>query len=165
MNLVLIAPAIPDAIVDLRYATINNIVGRQLYEDSVAKLDAAVLDRLTIAAERLRQQDLRLVIWDAYRPLEVQRQLQAIDKDPRYVSDNSMHCRGLAVDATLASSEGRYLDMGTDFDELTERAHVDTSAINDEQRKNRLLLQNVMEAAGFTQWPYEWWHYDLRAPS
>ena len=35
-----------------------------------------------------------------------------------------------------------------------------TGFVNDEVRDNRRLLYNVMTAAGFTNLPSEWWHFD-----
>jgi D-alanyl-D-alanine dipeptidase len=75
----------------------------------------------------------------------------------------SNHLKGLAVDLTLANYDGTYLDMGTDFDDFSERAHVDSALITPDQQANRKILQTAMEAHGYKPWPYEWWHFDYPA--
>lgn len=163
MKLVDIAALVPDAIIDLRYATTNNITNRILYtskEQSMPQLDKpAALSLVTVAA-LLREQSYRLVIWDAYRPTEVQIALLAAESDNRYVNPKSNHCLGLATDITIADKAGNYLDMGTDFDEFSPAAHSDYNDLTTEQTTNRQILESAMTAAGFKQWPYEWWHFD-----
>lgn len=161
MRLVDLAQFIPDAVIDMRYASANNIAGQALQQSlTVAKLDEHVARRLALVAEQLTAQGLRLVIWDAYRPKSVHVQLQELQPDARYVAKNSNHCKGLAVDVTLANTEGRYLDMGTDHDEFSQRAHINTGGLSAMQVANRRILTVSMESAGFVRWPYEWWHFD-----
>ncbi|XLM23276.1 D-alanyl-D-alanine dipeptidase, partial [Chromobacterium piscinae] len=66
--------------------------------------------------------------FDALRPGRVQRVLWDIVKDtPQrvYVADparGSIHSFGMAVDLTVEDGQGRELDLGTGFDDFTERA-------------------------------------------
>ncbi len=164
MKLVALSELIPDAKVDLRYATTNNFTGKLLYtspQDIIPKLEESAALALVQSSNRLRQQSLYIVIWDSYRPTAIQQQLRQVNDDSDYVSENSNHCRGLAIDITLMTSDGVYLDMGTDFDEFTPKAHADDRSINDVQQDNRQILKTAMESAGFKQWPYEWWHFDF----
>lgn len=161
MNLVSLTSLLPDALFDLRYATTNNITGKVLDDAaSIARLDMAAASQLAKAAADFQAQDLRLVIWDAYRSVHTQAELRAIDPNQKYVLELSQHSPGLAVDITLADTSGKLLDMGTDHDEFSERAHADTTDITDEQRSNRQLLKDIMTKHGFVVWPYEWWHFD-----
>lgn len=161
MQLVLLRPLLPDAIFDLRYASPRNIVGRPLYSELDAELEEEAAQQLVLVADLLRKQSLRLVIWDAFRSLDVQRQLLAVNSDEKYVLEESNHCKGLAVDVTLADERGRLLDMGTDHDDFTPKAHSDATDLTDEQFANRQALTATMQQAGFSQWPYEWWHFDF----
>ena len=74
----------------------------------------------------------------------------------------SAHNTGGAVDLTLIGPDGRERDMGTGFDDFTAAAH--TAALEagggPGARENRRLLYACMTAAGFTNLPTEWWHYD-----
>ena len=74
-----------------------------------------------------------------------------------------VHTTGGAVDVTLVDKNGVELDMGTHFDEFSEKAHTDYFEKNCENpivRENRRILYNAMIGAGFTNLPSEWWHYD-----
>ena len=164
VNLVDLTGLIPDAILDIRYATTNNFTGRKLYEEAYAQLESKAAEHLVEAADSLRAAGVRLVIWDSYRSPEVQQQLRAVNDDEQYVLEDSMHCQGLAIDVTLArTSTGELLDMGTDYDEFSPKAHADATELTQEQVANRRLLSDTMAAHGFKQWPYEWWHFDFVA--
>ncbi|GHF37816.1 D-alanyl-D-alanine dipeptidase [Streptomyces mashuensis] len=54
------------------------------------------------------------------------------------------------------------IDMGTGFDCFDTLAHTLDPRVTGRQRAHRLLLKSVMEQAGFTNLPEEWWHYTLR---
>ena len=60
------------------------------------------------------------MIWDAFRPLAVQRKMWSLIPDERFVAnpdnDNANHCKGNAVDVTLADLDGNLLPMPTEFD-------------------------------------------------
>lgn len=163
MQLVDLRTMIPDAIVDLRYATTDNITGIKLYDHLIPELDHAAASALALAASVLRKNGYRLVIWDGYRTQDVQKQLRAVDIGGQYVLEDSNHCKGLAIDLTLVNREGEVLDMGTEFDTFTPKAHVGTTEITPEQASNRAILADAMLSSGFKEWPYEWWHYDYQA--
>lgn len=152
---------IPDAIIDVRYATAENITGVVLYEQAYPLLEETAAAQFVRAADYFRERQLHIVIWDAYRPADVQRQLRLVVGDNRYVREDSNHCRGLAVDITLAQVDGNYLDMGTEYDDFTVRAHIDADGLTEHQRANRVLLSQGMQTAGFAPYPYEWWHFDF----
>lgn len=153
---------IPDAILDVRYASPDNFTGQQLYLHQVAWLRLEPLDALARAADQLRDSGYRIVIFDAYRPPAVQQKLRKACNNDNYVAEVSNHCRGITVDLALAGVDGLYLDMGTDYDDFSERAHADTTQITEQQRANRQLLVEAMATQGFVEHPYEWWHFDYR---
>jgi D-alanyl-D-alanine dipeptidase len=163
LQLVELQPLLTNAIFDPRYATTNNVTGAALQEDAVARLQPAAAEQLAKAAEYFGDYAMRVVIWDAYRPVEVQEKLLAFNDDDKYVLDPniSKHPLGLALDITLAYKDGELLDMGTDFDDFSPKAHLDTEDLTYEQRSNRSFLAEGMEKFGFSQWPYEWWHFDF----
>lgn len=148
---------IPSAILDIRYATTNNFTGKQLYEHPVAWLRHEPLSKLEEAVKELSH---RLVIFDAFRPPEVQQILRSVVDDGNYVAEMSNHCKGITIDVTLADADGNYLDMGTEYDDFTEKAHPGTALISYEQEQNRAILKNALEKHGFVQHQYEWWHFD-----
>ena len=159
----------PEYVLDLRYNTDNNFLGRNVYAPHgitrcYLHRDAAA--RLTAAARDLHAKGFRIVLWDCYRPLSVQRAMWRIMPNERYVANpakGSNHNRGIAVDCSLARADGRELPMPTPFDDFSERAAVNARCSSDaaERCRNRDLLRGAMERAGLEPYPSEWWHYQL----
>ena len=161
-ELVDVSTVIPDAVIDIRYATADNFTGAVLYPKAVCKLRRAVAARLAKAAARLRRQQRRLVIWDCYRPRSIQQVLWDRVEDPRYVADpklGSRHNRGAAIDVALADNTGKLLAMPTKFDEFTRAAHR-RRALAGRRGAEARRLSRAMTAAGFVPMPTEWWHFD-----
>ena len=74
------------------------------------------------------------------------------------------HVRGIAIDLTLVDKNGKELDMGTGFDDMSEQSHHNSKAIqesNKEAKKNRQILAEIMQKSGFQIYENEWWHYNL----
>jgi D-alanyl-D-alanine dipeptidase len=68
-----IRTVVPDAIIDLRYATSNNFVGQPLYPaDARCLVHESMAPGLAAAAAALRAGGEVLVFWDCYRPHDVQ---------------------------------------------------------------------------------------------
>lgn len=174
--------AVPDLLVELKYATPDNFAGRVLY----LGIDACYLHRevavqLARAREllRARQPELRLLAYDCLRPHRVQREMfKVVRGTPQesYVANpertTSMHSLGCAVDLTLARADGTPLDMGTPFDHMGRAAQprheltlLREGKLSAEQVANRLLLREVMVRAGFVPLNNEWWHFNCATPA
>ncbi|HTX18750.1 MAG TPA: D-alanyl-D-alanine dipeptidase [Bacteroidota bacterium] len=152
-------------VLDLRYATANNFTHHVLYPVARCMLRRIVAESLSAAQRELRPLGLGLKIFDAYRPLSVQKKLWAAVPDDRYVanpSKGSRHNRGAAVDLTLVDSHGHELSMPTPFDDFTVRAHCDFTNLPEAELKNRALLERVMTNHGFLTMRTEWWHFDFQ---
>jgi len=161
-DLVEVASVIPDAVIDMRYATKDNFTGDVLYPKAVCKLRRAVAARLARAAQALRKQDRRLLIWDCYRPLSIQKLLWERVPDPRYVADpkqGSRHNRGAAIDLALVNKDGSEVTLPTKFDEFSRAAHR-SRALAGKHGAEAKRLSAAMTAAGFASIPTEWWHFD-----
>ena len=154
----------------------------------------AALNRL-LKIISLLPEDYGILIWDIYRPRAVQAKLfhwmaDEVRKNFPHLTDEehhievtkfvsptakigekycSPHLSGGAIDLTLYKvSTGETLNMGTEFDDFSERAHRDyfknkTSLSPAELtiKENRDLLCQSMEAVGFTSYEHEWWHFDI----
>lgn len=164
-GLIDVRTAVPDAVLDLRYATADNFVGVQLYPAYARCLVHESLGPgLAAAAAQLRAQGYRLVFWDCYRPHDVQVRMFNAVPDPAWVARPGEYARSheaaRSVDVTLASG-GRLVDMGTDFDDFTPRATAyATDGVSAAQQANRALLRDAMAAGGLAVYAGEWWHFD-----
>lgn len=155
--------AAPSLLLDLRYATDDNFLGRAVYDAPRCLLvpDAAV--RLLAAEAALRAEGYRLVVWDCYRPRSVQAAMWAILPDPTYVADpveGSRHNRGAAVDVGLRALDGSEVPLPTEHDDFTPRAHRDATDLPPEAIDHRERLERAMVEAGWIPLPSEWWHFD-----
>ncbi len=150
-----------------------------------------VLVRLQKAA-RLLPAGIELVVLDGWRPLRVQQYLfdtlmaamkahfsseseaELLARSRHFVAPPSSdpaapspHLTGGSVDVTLCDGDGNWLDMGTEFDDISPWSYSAAfeavgkpSAREADVIENRRLLHSVMTHAGFTNLPSEWWHFD-----
>ncbi len=162
--------------VDLRYASANNFVGRDLYaphDCAWLHRDAAAALEKSVAWLKHDRHEVKLLVLDALRPQRVQEALwNALEgTDLRgYLAEpvrGSIHSFGMAVDITLVDADGKELDMGTGFDDMSERSHPALEAsmmasgeLTARQIANRRLLRHAMEQGGWLPISSEWWHFD-----
>lgn len=179
-----ISTVIDDAAFDIRYYSPNNFTGHKIdgYKAPRAYLTKEALAALKVAAEDLRNQGYRLLIWDSYRPQK------AVDNFVRWINDaeddgdktfypalqksellagnyimaKSGHTRGSTVDLTIIKKDGSFVDMGGTFDLFSEVSHPDYQNLTDEQKHNRQILHDAMINAGFKGIDSEWWHFTLK---
>ncbi|NNN05531.1 MAG: hypothetical protein HKL90_06490 [Elusimicrobia bacterium] len=154
--------ALPEAVLDVRYAGTANMLGRPVYSRAAAFLRRSTAIKLAAAAADLRARGLRLVVYDAYRPLSAQRVLWEARPDARYVADparGSAHNRGGAVDAGLADADGRALAMPCDFDAFGPLAAHGAAGAPAPAAARVRTLRAALESAGFEALAEEWWHY------
>ncbi|MFM9033408.1 MAG: M15 family metallopeptidase [Mycobacterium sp.] len=164
-GLIDVRSVVPDAVVDLRYATADNFVGVPLYPpDARCLVHESLGAGLATAAGVLRKQGLALVFWDCYRPHAVQVRMFEAVPDPAWVARPGSYARSheaaRSVDVTMASG-GDLVDMGTGFDDFSPRATAyATDGIGAGQQANRAMLRTAMAAGGLAVYSGEWWHFD-----
>lgn len=106
---------------------------------------------------------------------------------PDYIATRSGHSRGATLDLTLVPAETAgeaqaeaevkprgctapqkrrapdgSLAMGTSFDCFDVKANTAALSLSAEERQNRDLLVEAMQARGFENYPLEWWHFTLQ---
>lgn len=164
--LVNVSRFIPGIRKDIRYATVNNFTHEQLYTTAAVYLRLPAAKALKAVQQELNKKGLGLLIFDGYRPYRVTEKMWTIVPDAQYAADprsGSGHNRGVAVDLTIIDlNTGKAVNMPTDFDDFTEKAHHDHVLTDSTVAANRELLRDVMEKYGFTPLPTEWWHYVLK---
>lgn len=179
------ATQVPNLVVDLRYLTADNFIGRPIdgYERPVCYLTREAATALAAVGRDLEPQGLALKVFDCYRPQravahfvrwaqnlsDVKRKAQhypEVDKSTLfrdgYISSRSGHSRGSTVDLTLVSkADGRELDMGTPFDFFSRRTWPSDRSVSREAQTNRTKLAQAMIRRGFRPYDKEWWHFTL----
>ena len=148
-----------------------------------------VFERLQHALTLLPK-DYSLLLYDGYRPFQVQQYLftffskqlaqimphateqELLHATKKYVAfpnaDSAHlapHLTGGAIDVTLADIHGKVLDLGTAFDEMNEKSATryfeHYPKENPQACQHRRLLYNCMTQVGFSNYAEEWWHYDF----
>ncbi len=166
-------------LIDLKYAGTDNFMKQQLYfEIDRVYLQKDVALRLIKVQKYLKslRPDLTLLVYDGVRPLSVQKAMwKALDTIPvkertKFVSNpanGSIHNYGAAIDLTLATLDGKALDMGAGYDDIRKIAYPSLEAqflqsgqLSKAQVDNRKLLRKVMKSQAFTNISTEWWHFN-----
>ncbi len=175
--------------VRLAYALddLPNIFGKIYAKGAYLWLHRDLAKTVALAAHLCHQESgCSFILYDGLRTSEAQEKMahSAIVKanpqwmqEPRLLSPPGAgaHPRGMAIDISLMDRGGRLVDMGTDFDHLSENPHQDFNAahrgythLSHTHAKNRDILNKAMaEAASrldlpLLALPQEWW--DFRFP-
>lgn len=183
-----IKQVIPDVLIDVRYFGEDNFMGVRVtgYRAPIIYITKQAAEALKKIQNELRPMGLSLKIFDAYRPQravdhfarwaldleDTKTKAKYYPNTPKnrlfkdgYIARQSGHTRGSTVDLTLVShnDDGSIteLDMGTGWDLLGKRSHVDAEGMTGQQRANRLLLRTLMMEYGFRPYEKEWWHFTL----
>ncbi len=161
---------VPNALIDLRYATPNNFTHTQLYPAGARCLvHESLAPGLASAAKVLASQGNVLVFWDCYRPHDVQVKMFDIVPNPAWVAKPGNYAKshesGRSVDVTLADLSQQcprcLVDMGTDFDDFSPHATAfATDGVSAAQQANRARLRDAMSTGGLSVYSGEWWHFD-----
>ena len=70
------------------------------------------------------------------------------------------HMSGSAIDISLFHlDDGSDLDRGAPYLELSELTPMSSPFINADCKRNRGLINAIMQRSGFVEYPYEFWHY------
>jgi D-alanyl-D-alanine dipeptidase len=159
-------------IIETPYSNSQNFCHEPLYgnygNNNFIYLHKDAYQALSNALSLAKKHNLKIKIWDGYRPFEVQAFMA--EKHPDFVERGfvshplegvATHVRGIAVDLTLVDSQNQELEMGSGFDEMSEKSHHDSKNISKLAIKNRDILIEIMQKSGFQKYHEEWWHYHL----
>ena len=151
-------------IFDLKYASKDNFTSTVVYPVNVCVLQKETATKLINANQEFKKMGYRIKIWDAYRPLYVQKIFWDLVGDDRFVANpnkrGSRHSSGTAVDITLVAEYDREINMPSNFDDFSDKACRNYGGMNEEQRNNIDFLTDVMKRHGFITIDTEWWHFD-----
>jgi zinc D-Ala-D-Ala dipeptidase len=165
-QLVDLSKIIPTIQLDIKYATVDNFMGRTMYSQAKAFLALPAAQALKVAQQQLNRLGYGLKIYDAYRPYSITVDFYEKVKDTVFVASaykGSRHNRGCALDLTIINLKtGKELLMPTPFDDFSPKAHTNYRNLPSNVIKNRELLKSVMTQNGFDIYADEWWHYDFK---
>ena len=157
-------------ILDLKYRSTDNFLHKDVYSDfgiEACYVHLDVHEKLMQLAPELQKKGLRLVLFDCYRPLEVQEAMWKIMPDAKYVANpktGSLHNRGVAIDCALADEQGAYLEFPTAFDSFEKKAWQAYICPDNAKMPcdNRETLKQLMLSVGLSPITSEWWHFQLK---
>jgi zinc D-Ala-D-Ala dipeptidase len=157
---------VPDVLLDIKYATTQNVFYKKLYKKPYAITRLPVAKALAKVQSDLKRHGVGIKIYDAYRPYHVTCRMWDLLPDSIYMGNpkkGSKHNRGIALDLTLINLKTREeLKMPTPFDALVYASHPNFMGLPDSVIRNRQLLIDVMNRHGFSVDPVEWWHFNYR---
>ena len=160
----------PSIIQDIRYAGVNNFIGRPLrgYDAAECVVKREVGLRLKAIQQDLAKRKLSLKMFDCYRPARAVahfiRWARKADDDPKrkaeyypdidkrdlfklgYIAARSGHSRGSTVDLSLVRRadgtglDSRELDMGTPHDFMSPKSWPSDRSVSAQAQSNRALL-------------------------
>lgn len=176
-------------ICELMYAGLDhNMTGRAIYEEigfgNHAYVHPDLWEKLQKLIPWLEEKQLKMKIFDAYRPPMAHRKLREVIPQPGFFAADaaiSPHCRATAVDVCLCDENGKELSYPTlvdaydpdyakqvqkgesaaFFEYLKKARHDYVDEQVPEQIHNRQELKALMESVGLKALPHEWWHYEL----
>lgn len=165
--------------VNLKYATADNFMGVPLYPNIGAYCIPELAEAVAAAQKTLKsiEPSYCLTILDAARPISIQKAMfdkVRGTKSEKYIANpygkyqGGFHNYGMAVDLTISDENGYPLDLGSKFDEFSDKAHVGNEyelfrngQISSKAYTNRMLLYYIMSLNKLYPYPYEWWHYQI----
>lgn len=180
-----VSEELPEAELDIKYATQDNFVGRVIvgYENPQVVITRQAMAGLKCACNYFKNKGFGIKIFDAYRPQKAvddfvrwSKHLEdtimksnfypEVEKsrlfEEGYIASKSGHSRGSTVDLTLVDlTSGQDLNMGSDFDFFGEISHTDSNQVSSLEKSNRLILKSGMLNCGFKSYSKEWWHFTL----
>lgn len=181
-GLVDVATVVPGVKVDLKYASTDNFMHRDVYGglkrcflvDDAAKMLASAAATLKAAHptwtfvmyDCARPRRVQLIMWDVVAGTPQQGYVANPHKPP-----GSIHNTGCAVDLSVFdTATNSAVDMGTPYDFFGRKAHPakevelwKSGELTSTQLANRLALREAMLRAGWRILGHEWWHFDCAA--
>lgn len=173
---------------NLIYATPENAFYKNMYQEfglSEALVHPKLYDALQKLTPVLEKNNVKLVIYDSFRPWDVQKYMYEtapeylkpyIAPPPEEGSKRGFHPRGTAIDCYLVHEDMTPFKYPTEPDAFyngyekdknyanyLKKAHRDYNGpdATKEEIENRNFLEKMMVEIGLEPLPHEWWHFNL----
>ena len=152
------------------YATDNNFVGRSVYpKDMPIIMNQDVWEKLIKINNELKEKKFCIKIYDAYRPIGIQKLFWEFFYEERGYYDENLVANPNkygthnitinAVDICLCGLDGSNVELPCEFDDFTGKANIFYNECSNEAKKNRDLLINTAQKHGLIVNQDEWWHF------
>lgn len=155
---------------ELIYATDNNFVGVSVYpKDMPLIINQIIWKKLIAINNELKEHGLCLKIYDAYRPIEIQKLFweyfynthgyydETLVANPNKYGTHNITIN--AVDIFIVNLDASNVELPCEFDDFTGKANIYFKDCSDEAKKNRDLLINIATKHGLIVNEDEWWHF------
>ena len=152
------------------YATNNNFVGKSVYPSYMPIImNDEVWNKLVKVNNELKTHNLCICIYDAYRPIEVQKMFwnefynqygyndETLVANPNKYGTHNIKIN--AIDMFITNIDGTYLELPCEFDDFSKKANIHYEDCSSTAKQNRDLLINTCNRYGLIVNEDEWWHY------
>ena len=159
---------------NLVYATDNNFVGVSVYPENMPIImNKEVWNNLININNELKKVNKCIKIYDAYRPIQIQRLFwdyfynthgyydETLVANPNKYGTHNIKIN--AIDMFITNIDGTPVELPCEFDDFSEKASINYQDCSEEAKHNRDLLINTAKKYGLIVNESEWWHfYDER---
>ena len=155
---------------NLIYTTSNNFIGTNLYPtDMPILININVWKKLVNLNNELKTHGKYIIIYDAYRPIEIQQQMwdifyniygynnETLVANPRKYGTHNITIN--AVDIFIANIDNTLIELPSEFDDFTGKANIYNNSCSEEAKNNRDLLIKLAKKQGLLVNEDEWWHF------
>lgn len=159
---------------DLVYATDKNFIGKSVYpKDMPLIMNEVVWKKLIMINNELKKYGLCVKIYDAYRPIKIQKIFweyfynshgyydETLVANPNKYGTHNITIN--AIDIYVVSLDGSCVELPCEFDDFTEKANIYYDGCSEKAKYNRDLLISIASKNGLIVNEDECWHfYDNR---
>lgn len=155
---------------NLVYGTDNNFFGKKLYPSNMPLLiNNEVWNKLVKVNNDLKNNNLCICIYDAYRPIEIQKIFwdtfynehgyydETLVANPNKYGTHNITIN--AIDILLVDLNGNEVELPCEFDDFSKKASITYTDCSNNAKQNRDLLINTCKKHGLIVNEDEWWHY------
>lgn len=155
---------------DIVYATDNNFVGQSVYpKDMPIIINDLVWKKLININDELKYHGFSIKIFDAYRPIEIQKLFwenfydthgyydETLVANPNKYGTHNITIN--AVDIFIVNLDGSNVELPCEFDDFSEKANIYYSECTETAKNNRDLLIDIAKKNGLLVNADEWWHF------
>ena len=156
------------------YSTDDNFVGMRVYpKEMPIIMNKGVWGKLVETNNDLKKLGFCLMIYDAYRPIEIQKIFwenfyrthgyydETLVANPNKYGTHNIKIN--AVDMFIVNLDGTHVELPCEFDDFTGKANIHYNECSELAKYHRDLLINCCKKNGLIVNDDEWWHfYDER---